>query len=145
MAVKVIVGGVIEKDGKYLLVQEAKKYRGKWNLPAGGLDPDETILDGARREIKEESGVDVELTGVCQIGNRKDVFISVILTAKQIGGEITFNEAEIMDVRWFSYDEILKMRDENKIRDTDFLIGAIDNARAGIIAPLELVQAINEV
>ena len=36
---KVIVGGVIEKDGKYLLVQEAKEtcYE-KWNFPAGHLD-----------------------------------------------------------------------------------------------------------
>ena len=34
----VIVGEVIEKDGKYLLVQEARKCREKWNLPAGHLD-----------------------------------------------------------------------------------------------------------
>lgn len=36
---KVIVGGIVEKDGKYLLVQEAqKKCYGKWNFPAGHLD-----------------------------------------------------------------------------------------------------------
>ena len=41
----IIAGGVLEKDNKYLLVQEAKeKCRGKWNLPAGHLDPNE-ILD----------------------------------------------------------------------------------------------------
>ena len=68
----IIVGGVLEKDGKYLLVQEAQeKCYGKWNLPAGHLDPNETIIEAAKREIKEESGLDVELTGVCQIGNRK--------------------------------------------------------------------------
>lgn len=41
---KVIVGGVIEKDGKYLLVQEAKeKCYQKWNIPAGHLDFNESI------------------------------------------------------------------------------------------------------
>ena len=59
----VIVGGVIQKDGKFLLVQEAQeKCRGKWNIPAGQLDPNETIFDGAKREIKEETGCNVELT-----------------------------------------------------------------------------------
>jgi 8-oxo-dGTP pyrophosphatase MutT (NUDIX family) len=47
----VIVGGVVEKDGKYLLVQEAQeKCRGKWNLPAGHLDPNETIF-GLRKNV----------------------------------------------------------------------------------------------
>ena len=88
----IIVGGVLEKDGKYLLVQEAQeKCYGKWNLPAGHLDPNETIFEAAKREIKEESGLDVKLTGVCQIGNRKlesDVFVSVIFSAKVLDGDI---------------------------------------------------------
>ena len=137
----VIVGGVIEKDGKYLLVQDARNCRGKWNLPAGHVDANETIQEATKREIKEESGVDVELTGVCQIGNRKienDVFVSVIFTAKLIGGEINYDENEIMDVRWFSYDEILAM--ENEIRSPILMIGAINNIRKGIVAPLELVE-----
>ena len=42
---KVIVGGVIEKNGKYLLVQEAKKHcYGKWNFPAGHLDFNESLV-----------------------------------------------------------------------------------------------------
>lgn len=50
---KVIVGGIIEKEGKYLLVQEAKKkcYE-KWNFPAGHLDFNESLEQGAIREIK---------------------------------------------------------------------------------------------
>lgn len=87
--VKVIVGTVIEKDGKYLLVQEAQeKCRGKWNLPAGHLDPGETMVDGAKREAKEETGCDVELTGVCQIGSKvleNGVFASVIYFYDGIG------------------------------------------------------------
>ena len=140
--VKVIVGAVIEKEGKYLLVQEAKEScRGKWNLPAGHLDPGETMADGAKREAKEETGCEVELTGVCQIGSRvkeNEVFASVIFTTKLMREEIEFDSAEILDVKWFSYEEILVMR--SKIRNEGLLIGAIENARNGVVAPMEIVR-----
>ncbi len=66
----IITGGIIEKDGKFLLVQEAQeKVYGKWNIPAGLLDFNETIFEGAKREIYEETGCKVELTGILCIGN----------------------------------------------------------------------------
>lgn len=140
--IKVIVGTVIEKDGKYLLVQEAKEScRGKWNLPAGHLDPRETMVDGAKREAKEETGCEVELTGVCQIGSRvreNEVFASVIFTTELVREEIKIDPAEILDVKWFSYEEIVAMRSE--IRNEDLLIGAIENARNGVVASMEIVR-----
>ena len=137
----VIVGGVLEKDGKYLLVQEARKCRGKWNLPAGHLDPNETIFDAAKREIKEECGLDVELTNICQIGNRKiedDVFVSIIFSAEIIGGEILFSPDEIMDVKWFSYEELISMKDQ--LRRVDLVLGAIENVRNKLVAPTSVVN-----
>lgn len=140
--VQVIVGVVIEKDGKYLLVQEAKeKCRGKWNLPAGHLDPGETMANGAKREAKEETGCEVELTGVCQIGSRvkeNEVFVSVIFTTKLIREEIAFDPEEILDVKWFDYEEIVAMRSE--IRNEGLLIGAIENVRNGLVAPMGIVE-----
>ena len=133
----IIVGGLIEKGGKYLLVQEAKeKCYGKWNL-----DANETLMAGAEREIKEECGCDVEVTGVCQIGNQKskgDNLVSIIFTTKLISDEIKFDKNEILDVGWFSYDEIMSMRDE--LRSERLIIGAIDNTKNGIVAPMEIVE-----
>jgi ADP-ribose pyrophosphatase YjhB (NUDIX family) len=48
---EIIVGGIIEKDNKILMVKEAKKKcYGKWNVPAGHLEDGETIFKGAIRE-----------------------------------------------------------------------------------------------
>ena len=56
----IVVGGIIEKDGKYLLIQEAKKMcYGKWNFPAGRLEFKESLKQGAIREIKEETGLTI--------------------------------------------------------------------------------------
>ncbi|MEM7297942.1 MAG: NUDIX hydrolase [Bacteroidota bacterium] len=50
-------GGVVEKEGKILLI-----YRRKvWDLPKGKLDKGETIKECAVREIKEETGVKVKI------------------------------------------------------------------------------------
>lgn len=124
---KIIVGGVLKKDNKYLLVQEAQeKCRGKWNIPAGHLDPNETIFEGAKREIFEESGFNVELTGIASIVNRKvpdDTFIGIIFSTEIIDGEISINPAEILDIKWFTYDEIMNMGD--KLRSNDLITEAI--------------------
>lgn len=125
----IIVGGVIEKNGKFLLLQEAKeKFRGKWNLPTGHLEPNETIFDGAKREIFEECGCKVELSGLLQIGNivlTNDSFISVIFATKLLSDNIVFNKKEILDVKWFTYEEIINMK--NELRAYDLITNAISS------------------
>lgn len=134
----IVVGGIIEKDGKFLLVQEAQeRCRGKWNIPAGRLDPDETIFEGAKREVFEETGCKVELTGVVQIGNRvskNDTWMSVIFSTNLIEENISYDKSEILDVKWFSYEELLNMKEE--LRSYDWIISSIEtfveNKGAGI-------------
>ncbi len=140
---KVIVGGIIEKDGKILLVQEAKKScYGKWNIPAGHLEFNETIMQGAIREIKEETGCDVKLTGVVNISNRvlkDDIFITIIFSTKLINEDIKYDKSEILDVRWFNCDDIIKNMDE-ELRDLNFIKQLIINLKANNIAPIEIVN-----
>ena len=137
----IIVGGLVEKDNKYLLVQESKpKCYGKWNIPAGHLDPGESIFDGAKREIKEETNCDVELTGVCNIGNHivpNDTFVAIVFTTKLLTDTVKPQAGEILEAKWFTYEEIVAMSDQ--LRRADWIISAIDFARRGA-APLDLVR-----
>lgn len=139
---KVIVGGIIEKDGKYLLVQEAKeKCYKKWNFPAGHLDYNESLQEGAIREIKEETGCDVELEGICYIANRileDDLFVMIVFNAKLIKEMIKFDEEEILDVKWFNYDEIVNEMD-NQLRG-DYVKTAVINQKKNLIAPMDIVN-----
>ena len=140
----VVVGGVIEKNGKYLLVQEAQKEcYGKWNLPAGRLDFNESIVDGAIREVKEETNCDIEVTGICQVGNRlmeDSLFLTVVFQTRLLSDDIKFNTDEILSVKWFSYEEILAM--EESLRSPDFIVNAIKNCCNDIVGSLELLQLI---
>ena len=94
----IIVGGVVKKDGKYLLVQEAKKEcKGKWSIPAGHLEPNETIVEGAKREILEECGLEVEITGILHVRKNSE-WVNIAFSTNIIGGEIRFDKKEIQNI-----------------------------------------------
>ena len=139
---QIIVGGIIEKDGKYLLVQEAKKKcHKKWSLPAGHLEFNETLEQGAIREIKEETGCDAELNGVCYIANRileDDLLVMIIFNAKIVNESIKFNESEILDVQWLKYEDIVNKMD-NMLRGS-YVKTAIENQKQGLIAPIDIIN-----
>ena len=121
MDVVLVCGGIIEKDGKLLLVQEGKQVaRGLWNLPGGKLEPGESIIEGALREIKEETGFAVKLdglVGVYQINYKNDNLprFHFRFKASIISGKLKIQEGEILDAKWFTPKEILAM-DETKLR-----------------------------
>ena len=143
---KVIVGGIIEKNGKYLLVQEAKeKAYKKWNFPAGHLDFNESLKQGAIREIKEETGCDVELDGVCYIANKvleDDLFVMVVFNAKIVKETIEFDKEEILDVKWFDYDEIVNKMN-NELRG-DYVRTVVINQKKNLIAPIDIVNILKD-
>lgn len=142
---KVIVGGIVEKDGKVLLVQEKKeKCYGKWNIPAGHLDFNESIKQGAIREIKEETGCDVELNGILYIANRilnDDLFIMIIFSTKLVNENIKYDKSEILDAQWFSYDEIMNQMDD-KLRQLDYIKTSVSNYRNNIIGTMDLINTL---
>ena len=122
---KVVAACVIKNGkGKYLLVQEAQVY-GLWNLPAGYVDKGESIETAAVREAQEESGLNVELQEKIGVWhNAVEEPIRHAFTVKVIGGRVRPQPEEVLDVGWFSFDEIVKMRSEGKLR-VDWIFDAI--------------------
>ncbi len=115
----VAAGVVLHKDGKYLLVQERQeKCYGKWNLPAGKVDEGDSIEYTAVKEAKEESGYEVELgekIGVFQKTAQEAV--KHVFKARIVGGKLEVPQDELLDVKWFAYDEIVKLDQQGELRD----------------------------
>ena len=140
---KIIVGGIIEKEGKILLVQEKQeRCYGKWNLPAGHLDSNESIMQGAIREIKEETGCDVELTGIANIANRilkDDIMVTIVFSTKLVNETIRINPEEILDVKWWNIEDVLNNMD-NDLRDLNFIKQPIKNILENKIGIIDIVN-----
>ena len=59
-----VVGAIIERDSKFLLVKEhhpGHSAHGKWNQPAGWIDVGENPIDAVIREVREETGLDIKM------------------------------------------------------------------------------------
>lgn len=109
----IAAGAVVIQDNKFLLIKEAEgPAEGLWNFPLGRMETGETIGEVCLREVKEETGYDIELTGVIGVYQRVIQGTNIIIfmyVASVIGGEQITNNKEIADCQWFTRAELEKL------------------------------------
>jgi 8-oxo-dGTP diphosphatase len=65
------VGGVVISQGLALLVRRANPpLQGEWSIPGGMLEVGETVVEGVRRELAEETGIEVSVHSVIEVFER---------------------------------------------------------------------------
>ncbi|HSL59808.1 MAG TPA: NUDIX domain-containing protein [Acidimicrobiales bacterium] len=106
---------VSRADGRVLLVRQ--RYRHHWGLPGGLLERGEPTAVAARREVAEETGLDVELLGepavVVEPGpQRVDVIYRASPRAGQDLDALAPHSPEIEELRWFAPDALPQVQDE---------------------------------
>lgn len=106
----------------------------------GHLDDGETIFEGAKREAKEETGYDVELTSIISIQNytNKDN-IKITFNANIISGDISYDKNEVLDVKWIPIEELENMSDK-ELRAYNSSIDIIRDAKQNVQYPLEIIK-----
>jgi 8-oxo-dGTP pyrophosphatase MutT (NUDIX family) len=124
--------GVVALDGsdRVVLVGQFRYTLGAWSweIPEGGVPADENPLDGARRELREETGVEAatwsELARVHLSNSISDEAGVVYLATDLTQGEATPDGTEHgIEVRWIPFDEALAMTLDGRITDSLSLIG----------------------
>ena len=104
---------IVGDDGRVLLARRAgEPFRGYWDLPGGFLDEGEHPLDALRRELREETGLEVEpgeLIGIWmdRYGDAEDAHATLNLywTARALGGRPNAAD-DVSELGWFRPDEL---------------------------------------
>jgi NAD+ diphosphatase len=102
----VIVRVVDERD-RLLLGRQASWPEGRFSVLAGFVEPGETLEEAVRREVLEESGI--EVGEVAYVGSQPWPFPSSLMigfNAAAAGGEPRPGDDELMEVRWFERAEV---------------------------------------
>lgn len=138
----VTVATVIEKDGKFLLVEELAGGELVFNQPAGHLDPNETLQQAAVRETFEETGWHIELQGIVGIALYKAPSNGVTYHRTTFFARAIQHDANaslddgIQRAVWLSYEDILQRSDRMRSK---LVIKAIEQYRAGHQHPLAMI------
>ena len=121
----------VDDKGRVLLVRQYRlpSRRFMWELAAGRIDPGETVLQTAKRELKEETGLRAKkMTKLAEfwaspgfLAEHMTLYVATGLTA----GEQTPMDDERIETRWFTMNELETMIEKGQIPDAKTLIGIL--------------------
>lgn len=111
------VGGVVISNGRALLIRRGgPPLEGQWSIPGGMLEVGETIIEGVRRELAEETGIEVRVGGLIEVferisldaaGKTRYHFVVLDYLCEAIRGEARAG-SDVTDVAWASPSELKK-------------------------------------
>jgi 8-oxo-dGTP diphosphatase len=111
------VGGVVISNGRALLIRRGgPPLEGRWSIPGGMLEVGETLLEGVRRELAEETGIEVRVGELIEVFERINVdgegktryhFVVVDYLCEALSGQARAG-SDVIDVAWATPAELRK-------------------------------------
>ncbi len=138
----VTVAAVLERDGRFLLVEEHTELGIQFNQPAGHLEPGESLIEGAIRETLEETAYTFRPAALLGVYQYRHELNDTTYLRFAFTGEITGHEAAraldqgIIRAAWLTVDEI---RSHGTRHRTPLVMRCIDDYLAGRRYPLHLI------
>lgn len=105
---------IINEDGQVLMMQEAKEScAGKWYLPAGRMEKNETIVQAVKREVLEETGLECDPKTLLVVETAGGMWYRFVLTGEIVGGELKTPakaDRESLQAKWISNLQEISLR-----------------------------------
>ena len=109
------VGGVVIADGRTLLIRRGSApLQGQWSIPGGMLELSESIAEGVRRELAEETGLEVRVGDLIEVferivpgedGRTRYHFVILDYLCEMVSG-VAHAGSDVTDVAWAREDEL---------------------------------------
>ena len=137
----VTVAAVIEREGRFLMVEENYEGARVLNQPAGHLDPGESLVEACAREVLEETAhrfAPQSLVGIYRwYYAPKDLTFIRFTFAGRVEGEEKGRalDTEIVAAHWYTRDELVARAAMHR---TPLVLACVDDFLAGRRFPLEV-------
>ena len=136
------VAAIIERGGKFLLVEELADGRRVLNQPAGHLDPGESLIAACRREVLEETAHHFEPAGLVGVYRwhyaPQDVtFLRFCFSGKLLGTADRVLDKEIVALHWLTFEQLKSRSPDHR---SPLVQKCVDDFLAGRNFPLELLS-----
>jgi 8-oxo-dGTP diphosphatase len=106
---QIAVGAIVVSDGALLMVQRAQEpARGLWSIPGGRVEHGEYLADALKREVKEETNLDIDvgdLVGIAEIIGQPH-YVILDFAAHVIGEATPTASGDVAEARWVALDEV---------------------------------------
>ena len=138
----VTVAAVVQRDGKFLLVEEETDAGLAFNQPAGHLEEGESLVDAVVREALEETAYHFKPTHLVGIYNWRHPAKDVTYLRFAFAGELRGWEAErkldhgIVAARWLTRDEVKATQARHR---SPLILRCVEDLAAGKRYPLDLL------
>ena len=137
------VAAVLERDGRFLFVEERIDGRLVLNQPAGHLDPGESLVQACRREVMEESAHRFEPTALIGIyrwhyAPKDATFLRFCFRGRIDGVENRALDKEIVRLHWLTRDELIARRADHR---SPLVQRCVDDYIAGREFPLAVFSS----
>ena len=138
----VTVAAIVEREGRFLFVEEMQDGRRVLNQPAGHLDPGESLIAACKRELMEETAHRYEPTGLVGIYRwyyqPADVtFLRFCFSGKVLGVENTPLDKEILALHWLSPEEL---KSKSAMHRSPLVQQCLDDHLVGKNFPLDVLS-----
>lgn len=113
---EVVAAAIIYNDNGEILLTRSSKWQDYWQIPGGHVELGETCVEALKREIKEETGLEIDNIKFCNLQDcvepkefeRKVHFIFLEYCARLAGGKMAEKNREMEDYKWLKPEAALK-------------------------------------
>lgn len=139
----VSVAVFLERSGKLLFLRQTEAKGGGWGPPAGHVELGESIVQAAKRETREETGLEIEpidLVGVYTIQEPELLKAAFVFRGMVVGGELKPVTEEAVELRWLTREELQAIVKNNLLYKPEYNRRVIADYFAGESHPLALLK-----